>query len=303
MNWRGLALGLAAVLTLSTFFHPVLSLPHEVYRYLFVIDITQSMKARDYHVQGYPAERLEFAKSAVRELLHDLPCGSEVGLGLFTTQNINLLSEPIEVCEHYSVIEDVLNHIDWRMAWAGNSQVTQGIYSAVRETALKSPAIRLAFFTDGQETPPLSIHHNFNDGKPSEIKGYIVGVGGSSPVTVPRYDRENRSLGLWENRDIDTPPVASTDYSEKVDVRVLPKEGPYLSWLDEKHLLEISTTTGLIYHRLKDAESLSSALLVPEMAERRMVRTDIGSYLGFLALVLLLLIYGTDIIKRYWKVQ
>lgn len=257
---------------------------------MFVLDITQSMNAKDYHAAGLPAERLGYAKEAVRRVLHDLPCGSEVGLGLFTTQNVQFLFEPVEVCGHFSVIDDVLSHIDWRMAWAADSNVTQGLYAAIREMSKHDPGVRLVFFTDGQETPPLSIKPTFN-GKPGEIGGVLVGVGGDRPTVVPRYDRENRYLGDWQNVDIEPPPVSSTDYSEKVEVHALPREGVYLSWLDEAHLKGLSATTGLRYHRLEDPAHLSEALREADFAERRPADTDLRPLLGLAALTGLLLAY------------
>lgn len=297
LDWRVLALALAFCAATASLFRPSLTLPREVYRYLFVIDITQSMKARDYHLEGAPAERLEFAKAAVREVLRELPCGSEAGLGLFTTQNVSLLFEPLEVCEHLPVIDNVLAHIDWRMAWAANSNVTQGLYATIRETARRSHSMRLVFFTDGQETPPLSLRHNFN-GKAGEVQGLIVGTGGTRPVTVPRFDRDNRPLGVWENRDIEPPPIASTDYSEKIEVKTLPREGPYLSWLDEGHLKELAATTGLGYHRLVDPDDLSETLLSKDLAERRDAATDLRPYLGAAALALVVLVHGVELIPR-----
>lgn len=289
-NWRLVALSLGLVAILATFFHPHWPLPRSIHRYMFVLDITQSMNARDYHSEGLPAERLNYAKESIRRVLHDMPCGSEAGLGLFTTQNVQFLFEPIEICGHFSVIDDVLSHIDWRMAWAANSNVTSGLYAALRELAKRDPDVRLVFFTDGQETPPLSIKPSFA-GKPGEIGGVLVGVGGVRPTVVPRYDRENRHLGDWQNMDIEPPPVSTTDYSEKIETHALPREGAYLSWLDEPHLKELSAVTGLRYHRLEDPARLSEILREGSLGERRDTDTDLRPLLGLLALVGLLSVY------------
>jgi mxaL protein len=289
-DWRTAALFVAAALVALTFANPKLPLPLRVYRYAFVIDITQSMNVRDYHVENMPADRLNFAKESIRQAVHDLPCGSEVGLGLFTTQSVQLLFEPIEVCEHLRVIDDVLAHVDWRMAWAANSFVAQGVYAAIRDIKNRDPAIRLALFTDGQEAPPQSIRPMFS-GKPGEIAGLIVGVGGLHPTTVPKYDRENRLVGYWENTDIAQPPESSTAYETAEIAPRPPREGYYLSWLDENHLRELSATTGLRYHRLETPEGLIDALRAPEFAERRTTRTDIRWLLGLSALFLFASVY------------
>jgi mxaL protein len=296
-HWRLAALGVAALLVLAALFHPTYPIPRGVYRYLFVLDITQSMNARDYHAEGLPAERMGYSKEAIRWVLRDLPCGSEVGLGLFTTQTVQFLFEPVEICEHLAVIDDVLSHIDWRMAWAGDSNVAQGIHAAVHAVAKIDPRIRLAFFTDGQETPPLTVKPIFH-GEHDQVHGAVVGVGGVSPVPVPRYDRDNRLIGHWENADIEVPPVSTTEYSEKVEVKALPRNGPYLSWLDEAHLKEVAAVTGLAYHRLEDPEALSRLLREPDLAERRPAETDLRPALGLAALILLLAVHSGETAAR-----
>lgn len=170
IRWRLVGLAAALLAVFAALFRPSLPLSRETYRYLFVLDITQSMNAQDYHVPGLPSERLGYAREAIRQILRQLPCGSAAGLGLFTTQSVQILFEPIEVCEHLAVIEDTLSHVDWRMAWAGDSHVAQGLYAVLRELQRRDPRSRLVFFTDGQETPPLNFRPRF-DGQPGGIKG------------------------------------------------------------------------------------------------------------------------------------
>lgn len=299
-DWRATTLLVAAVLVAWTFAEPKLPLPQQVYRYAFVVDVTQSMNVRDYHVDNMPPDRLNFAKESIRQAVRELPCGSEVGLGIFTTRSVQLLFEPIEVCEHLPVIDDVLAHIDWRMAWAANSFIEQGIYAAIRDIKKRDPSVRLAFFTDGQEAPPQTIRPNFFE-KPGEIAGLIVGVGGLQPTTVPKYDRENRLIGYWENTDIAQIPESTTAYQTTEAAPRLPHEGYYLSWLDENHLRELSATTGLRYHRLETPQALMEALRAPEFAERRTTWTDIRWLLGLAALLLFASVYlvaGDESSKR-----
>ncbi len=290
---RTLWLALAALLVALALLQPRMTLPQEVYRYVMVFDITQSMNTRDYHRAGWPEDRLGYAKQAVRESIKALPCGSEVGLGLFTTQTVQLLFEPLEVCTHLPIIDDVLNHIDWRMAWSADTHVETGLYHAIREVRKRDAGLRLVFLTDGQETPPQTVQPQF-DGSPGEVPGLLVGVGGTAPVTVPRYDRENRPLGIWENADIEKPPVSTTVYSVKVETRSLPAEGPYLSWLDEAHLKVLSAGTGLRYLRLDDPAAFMAFMTRAEFAERRPTSTDVRPHLAGMALLLLALSYGYE---------
>lgn len=293
MSWRLMLLLLAFSITLGVLFKPEATLPRRVFRYTFVFDITQSMNARDYHQAGYPEDRLGFSKAAVLAAIHQLPCGSEVGLGLFTTQSVHFLFEPIEICRHFSVIDDALRHIDWRMAWSADTHVEIGLYHAIREQLKKDASTRLVFLTDGQETPPQTIKAQF-DSRPHALEGLIVGVGGRSPISIPRYDRENNSLGIWENADIEKPPVSSTVYSEKVEVRSLPTEGPYLSWMDEAHLKGLAATTGLGFHVLDSQDLFTKALLNDDLAELRPAITDLRLWWGIGAVIIFVIAYGVE---------
>lgn len=292
-HWRAVLLGWAAFLVATCLWRPEWPLPRQVFRYMLVFDITQSMNTRDYHQTGWPEDRLNFAKESVRAALHELPCGSEIGLGLFTTQTVHFLFEPLELCSHYPIIEDVLDHIDWRMAWSADTHVEMGLYHAIRDLKKQDPDIRLAFLTDGQETPPQSVKPQ-TEGVMGEISGVIVGVGGITPVTVPRYDRSNQLLGVWENADIEKPPVSTTVYSERVITRTLPSEGPYLSWLDEPHLKTLSAITGLGYERLTSPAGLAKTLTSSAYAELRPTITDLRPFLGGLALVILTVVFGVE---------
>ncbi len=280
LSWRFWSLFSAVMLLALCLTRPTLPLKRPVFRYLFVIDITQSMNASDYHQAGLPTDRLGFAKASIRQALDKLPCGSEVGLGLFTTRNSQVLFAPLEVCGHFPLIADVLDHIDWRMAWAADSHIARGVYTALRETAAWGGDTRLVFFSDGQQFPPEPDFPPF-DGKPGAIGGLLVGIGGNLPVPIPRLDKENRPLGFWEYVDLRDylPPAA------------MPKDGSslYLSRLDEPALRRLATITGLSYLRLENPESLTRALLARNLTTERIVAVDIRWMLGLLALLLLLI--------------
>ena len=279
LNWRFWSLLGAAVLLSLCLAHPTLRMLRPVYRYLFVIDITQSMNASDYHQDGLPADRLGFVKASIRQALDKLPCGSEVGLGLFTTRNSQVLFEPLEICGHFPLIANVLDHIDWRMAWAADSHIARGLYAGLREAAALGANTRLVFFSDGQQFPPEPDFPPF-DGQPGAVGGFIVGVGGTQPVPIPRLDKENRPQGFWETADLRDflPPLA------------LPKDGAsyYLSHLDGPALTRLAAITGLNYVRLETPDNLARALLTQNMAAERTVEVDIRWILGLLAFVLLL---------------
>lgn len=280
-GWRFWTQFAACALMALCLARPTVPWPRSVYRYLFVIDITQSMNARDYHVEGLPADRLNYVKAALRTILRDLPCGSEAGLGLYTTQNSQILFEPVEICARLGLIDSVVERIDWRMAWAGNSHIAQGLYSALRKLAESDPNARLVFFTDGQQFPPQEPMPPFH-GKPGEVRGLIVGVGGPQAVPIPRYDRENHPRGYWQNVDVE-------DWLPAVELAGRPKHASenYFTRLDEIALKTLANVTGLNYHRLTTPAALAKALRGQDLAERRTVKLDPRPMLALLAMLLL----------------
>jgi mxaL protein len=275
-GWRCWSLLLALSLTAACLLHPTLALQRPIYRYLVVIDITQSMNAQDYRQDGLPHDRLGYVKQSLRQTLGDLPCGSELGLALFTTQNTQILFDPLEICGHFAALDDALEHVDWRMAWAADSFIAHGLYSALDQLASRDRPARLVFFSDGQqipedlETPPYQ-------GDRGALAGLVVGVGGTEPVPIPRYDQDNQPLGHWQRGDLDLGPGKQAPVGAA--------DAPLLSRLDEQHLSTLAAATGLGYHRLTTSAALSRALQQPELALRLKVETDIRPVLGLTALL------------------
>ncbi len=270
---------LAIVLMLAVaLFKPVLPVRRNIYNYVFVIDITQSMNARDYHVKGMPPDRLSFVKQSIKQALQSLPCHSRVSIGLFTTKNIFLLFEPLEICGHYAVIEDSLMKIDWRMAWAANSHIARGLYTSIRDIGKIDSSPRLVFFTDGQQTPSNGKEPPFLL-QPGQIQGLIVGVGHLQPVPVPKLDKHNIPNGYWQIHEADRHPGATS------------KSGQYLSTVKENHLQRLAGITGLHYHHLETPEKLIPALLDERYGQQESVGTDIGWLFAGSALLLYVLSY------------
>jgi mxaL protein len=288
-GWRFWSTVLAGILITSGAFHPTAQIKREVFRYLFVLDITQSMNTQDVRLDGVAIDRLGYAKAAVRNALLSLPCGSEAGLGLFTTRNTQILFEPIEVCAHLPIIDDVLSHIDWRMAWAADSHIAEGVFSALRQLRSRAVPIDLAFFTDGQQTPEAVVQPNFG-GKPGEQRGLLIGIGGLQPVAIPKLDRNNQLIGYWEIGEVRAP-VSTTAYQNapaEAAAPLQPTNGPYLSHLFEDRLRQLAVTTGLDYVRLTDFAALNRALQSDARAETRRVATDLSPWLALAGGVLLL---------------
>lgn len=285
-GWRFWTLALALTILAGSLLHPTIPWRSGMHRYLMVLDITQSMNTRDYHQTGMPSDRLGFVKESLRRVLAEMPCGTEIGLGLFTTQHTQILFKPLELCEHYPVIDAVLAQIDWRMAWAADSHIGHGVFAALREISEADPDIRLVFFSDGQQYP-TDAEAAFFHGVTGQIKGLLVGVGGTQPVAIPKLDRENRPQGYWDYADLQNyAPSPASPEARSHDTTL------FRSRLDEANLLELAQRTGLGYHRLTSPVDLLDALQAKELAQIRVVPTDLRPLAAGLALLALLATTG-----------
>ena len=178
---------------------PRINLTRDAYDVLAVVDITTSMNTRDVKSGGKSVSRLDAAKASLRETLAKLPCGSRLGLGIFTERRSFLLFDPIETCENFAAIDEAIAMLDWRMAWEGDSYVSKGLYSGIE--IAKSLKSDLIFITDGHEMPPLPFSGlSPFEGKPGDVGGLIVGVGSHTPTPLLKYDDEGREVGTYGAR-------------------------------------------------------------------------------------------------------
>lgn len=197
--WRRWLLPVAALmLAAACVLQPGIVVERPRFEHVVAIDITQSMNVADMVLDGRPVSRLAFAKAALHDALLELPCGSKLGLAVFTEYRALLLLAPVEVCGALAELRATLAGIDNRMAWVGGSEVAKGLHSA-RTVVQQLPGTpSLLFITDGHEAPPLNARHRprFDD-KSGEVAGAIVGVGARLPSPIPKSDAEGRPLGTW----------------------------------------------------------------------------------------------------------
>ncbi|MCB1889455.1 MAG: VWA domain-containing protein [Rhodocyclaceae bacterium] len=264
MTTRGLPLLLACGLLALALAMPPLSWSRRSYDFLAVFDITQSMGVADYRLDGRPASRLDFARQALREALPRLPCGSRVGLAAFTEYRSLMLLAPIEVCEHYNDLLATLEQLDGRMRWADASQVSKGVYWALRAARDIGDEPRLLFFSDGHESPPIEGEGPalFGDITRGQIGGLIVGTGDLAPSPIPKVDPSGRSRGVW----------SADEVAQGLDPD---RRSEHLSGLRETHLQGLAARTGLGYVRLEDAAGLTAAMRDPQLARTRELPTDL----------------------------
>lgn len=268
---RLLFLILAALALLLVFTRPSVRVTEPVREYLFVVDITQSMNVRDYILSGRPIDRLNFVKAALISTLPKLPCGSSVGLGLFTAWHTAVLFRPIEVCRHRREIEAAIRNIDWRMAWAPTSNIARGVEDALSQLSGSGQNdAALVFFTDGEEAPAVDGGPIMTRGAglPQHARGTLVGVGDLRPSPIPQFNQGGNMVGYFQSGG-----------------------QPMLSSLQEAYLRKLGRGAKLDYHRLRTSDRLIDLLRSRRYADTRPGRREISWLFGAAALVLLAATY------------
>ncbi len=300
-HWQRYYLPLAGVAVLLTVVMPGIEANRAVFTHIVIVDITRSINVLDYSAADGSGSisRLAFIKQALHQSLLDLPCGSRMGLGVFTERHSTLLFAPIEVCQGFQDIDQAIQHLDWRMAWAADSRISSGLSNTLDWMQLFEA--NLVFITDGQEAPPINPRYKVTfDEVRGNVKGILVGVGGLRPAPIPKFNYDGQQTGFYAESDV---PQRSTfglssqkpEAIEGYNARNAPfgKEvvsgGEHLSSLKEAYLKALSQESGLGYHRLQTLDGFSAALQNPHLAEQRTVTTDIRWIAAGLGILLLLL--------------
>jgi mxaL protein len=273
------ALVAATLLLVLSLALPAVTLTLERNETIVVFDITQSMDVEDVQLEGAPASRLAFARESARRALRELPCGSRVGWAAFTEYRTLLLLAPIEVCENYDDLLATLAQVDGRIRWGNASEVAKGVFWALRAAKELGTQPAVVFLTDGQEAPPLNALPRFDDVQAGQVRGWLLGIGGSVPRPIPRTDAQGERIGFWGAGDV-MQRAAS-------DGQVRSQE--HLSELREPHLRMLAARTGLDYAALRDPAALAGLLRDPRLAKRVRVPTDLYGVPAGLALLLLVL--------------
>ena len=272
----------AALLIAYTYQQPTATIERETFRYTYVFDISQSMNVTDVSASDEELSRLEFAKQAAISSLSSLPCGSEVGVALFSGHRAFLLITPIEICANYSELSTILSRVDWRMTWERSSEVAKGLHKSLTLLSLLEQESRLVFFTDGQESPPVRIDlpPSFT-GTVGEVTGMIVGVGGDEPVEIPKFDEAGNRIGVWKKDEVvQGYRSGATNPFQGIE---------HLSSLREAYLKEIANGTGLDYYRLEQIDDFTKRLESAALGFKSPAVTDIRWIIALMALLLILL--------------
>ncbi|MFZ3086778.1 MAG: VWA domain-containing protein, partial [Methylotenera sp.] len=106
----------ALLLLIIALFNPKIPVKRDIYSYILVADISQSMNTVDESLNGKPVSRMVFMQDMMHRLIGELPCGTNVSISLFAGVSVAALYTPIEVCENFDAINDTIDHLDWRTA-------------------------------------------------------------------------------------------------------------------------------------------------------------------------------------------
>lgn len=283
----------ATLLLVIALFRPTVNLQRDIYSYLLVVDITQSMNTVDMSLDGKPASRVAYTRKLLHDMIAGMPCGTRLGMAFFAGAGVALQYSPIEVCANYDAIQDNIRHLDWRMGWSGNSRLRQGAQSIAHLTrTLREPA-QVLFFTDGEEAPRL---HAFNTLDLTGFQGgrswLVIGIGSEKGAPIPKFDENNKLLGYWSAESFQMQPGVAQISQENFGTRdsgvALADSDRQLSRLDETYLKKYSAEIGSLYVRGNSMAALQLAIRNLKPARHDIAPTPLDIWLAAFAGLLLL---------------
>lgn len=317
LDVNGWLLFIAAIVLLGCLLKPHMQLPKPVYHWMIVLDITQSMNVRDYKEDANSMSRLAYAKQGIRTALRRMPCGSKVALALFTERNVTNIVRPLEVCSHFGALDETVEGLDWRMAWAADSFISHGIFDAIAQTKKIDPNMRVLFITDGQQAPPGNpAYMPAFEGKPGEVKGAILGAGNVEKSPIPKLDDQDNITGYWELEEVQryaTFGMARVQSALEMEHQQIENQhgrnAPHganpaaiananLSGLDEINLQNLAKSTGLEYKTLTTSHDIADAMHAKSMLIWQKADTDLRPVLGFFAVLMLTLYFVPNTYKQ-----
>lgn len=294
---RDAALLLAALmLLLIAVFRPMVPIKRDIYTYLLVADISQSMNVIDMSLDGKPASRIAYTQHAMHEIVSAMPCGTRVSMGVFAGVSVSAMFTPIEVCANYSAIQDTIDHLDWRAAWSGNSRVRESFFTLARLIRSYPEPAQVVFFTDGEEAPRL---HAFNTKDLGGFQGasewLLVGVGSDKGTAIPKLDEKNQLIGYWAGDSFAMQPgiaqISEANLGVRNDSVASAESDRYLSKLDEEYLKTITKEISAHYVRGDNMLNIYQAMAQLKPAHRDTAPFAIHWILALAAALLLLAAY------------
>lgn len=289
-------LGGALLLLVVALFRPTVPIKHDIFTYMLVADISQSMNTPDITVGSNKISRMDHTQKLMHEVVSSLPCGTKVGIGLFAGVSTAALYHPIEVCENFHAINDTIDHLEWRTAWSGNSRIRENLYSISRTVRAFPETAQVVFFTDGEESPKLHVFNTKDLGGVQDAKDWLfVGVGSKEGAAIPKLDQDNQVIGYWSNESFALQPgiaqISESNIGTRNDSIASGEHDRYISKLDEDYLKEIGKEVGALYVHGDTVHSVLASMKLQKPARRAIAPFGIAWVLASLAGLLLLAAY------------
>ncbi|CAN4276885.1 von Willebrand factor, type A [Methylophilaceae bacterium] len=303
-NYESLLLLVVALLLLLAIYKPQIQLKQDVHNYLLVADVSQSMNAQDVKLNSKVISRMDYTKHLMKRVVETSSCGTYISLGVFAAENVGLLLMPLEVCTNYDVITDSIDHLEWRMAWRGNSRLTFGIKSAESMFDYLNIPATMLFFTDGDEAPKVNAINKLDLSGVQIGKNLLfIGVGGHQPVPIPRYNSSNKWVGYWSSDTKENSAGAvgdtysDTSKDEPDPIVAYAEFDRYLSQLDSEYLKQISAEIKGSYIEGQDTEEFYTNVQSQKPSASFITAYSMKWIYLSLAILMLLFVYTPEILS------
>ena len=281
---------LAVLFLLLAILNPSVPITKNIYNYIFIVDISQSMNTPDMSLDAQKLSRIEYSKKTLQRLVERLPCKTKVSIGMFAGVSVASTYTPIEVCDNFSSINNTIDHLDWRSTWSGNSRLRESMVTLARLIRSFPESAQVVFFTDGEEAPRL---HTFNTRDLSQFQGgqdwLFVGIGSDEGTAIPKFDSNNQLIGYWSNDSFALQPgiaqISESNLGTRDNKVASGVSDRYLSKLDEDYLKLLAQEIKGNYIKGDSVETILDAMEKQKAAWRDQSAYELRYFLSLLALI------------------
>ena len=281
---------LAVLFLLLAILNPSVPITKNIYNYIFIVDISQSMNTPDMSLDAQKISRIEYSKKTLQRLVERLPCKTKVSIGMFAGVSVASTYTPIEVCDNFSSINNTIDHLDWRSTWSGNSRLRESMVTLARLIRSFPESAQVVFFTDGEEAPRL---HTFNTRDLSQFQGgqdwLFVGIGSDEGTAIPKFDSNNQLIGYWSNDSFALQPgiaqISESNLGTRDNKVASGVSDRYLSKLDEDYLKLLAQEIKGNFIKGDSVETILDAMEKQKAAWRDQSAYELRYFLSLLALI------------------
>jgi len=281
---------LAVLFLLLAIINPSVPITKNIYNYIFIVDISQSMNTPDMSLDAQKISRIEYSKKTLQRLVERLPCKTKVSIGMFAGVSVASTYTPIEVCDNFSSINNTIDHLDWRSTWSGNSRLRESMVTLARLIRSFPESAQVVFFTAGEEAPRL---HIFNTRDLSQFQGgqdwLFVGIGSDEGTAIPKFDSNNQLIGYWSNDSFALQPgiaqISESNLGTRDNKVASGVSDRYLSKLDEDYLKLLAQEIKGNYIKGDSVETILDAMEKQKAAWRDQSAYELRYFLSLLALI------------------